>query len=66
MNVSEIRATRSRIIEKAQANPDDLDHNFYSLVRPDGIKRKRSCLNCGIIFVSAGAGNRVCAKCKRR
>ncbi len=29
-------------------------------------KGKRSCLSCGVVFASSGAGNRLCPPCKKR
>lgn len=39
------------------------DAYFYSLVRPSTPKKKRSCLKCGIVFLSANFGNRTCGSC---
>jgi hypothetical protein len=36
---------------------------FFSLVRPGAHRKKRSCLKCQVVFVSRGAGNRVCSSC---
>jgi ribosomal protein S27AE len=39
------------------------DNYFYSLVRPSTPKKKRQCLKCGVVFLSANYGNRVCGSC---
>ena len=36
---------------------------FFSLVHPVAQRKKRSCLKCQVVFVSRGAGNRVCSSC---
>ena len=35
---------------------------FYSLIKA-AVSAKRSCLRCGIIFVSKSTGNRTCGSC---
>jgi len=36
---------------------------FFSLISPTTVKKKRRCLKCGIEFLSANYGNRVCGSC---
>mgnify|MGYP006430152487 FL=1 len=47
---------------KAQILSED-DSYFYSLVKPTTVKKKRMCLKCGVVFLSANYGNRVCGSC---
>lgn len=37
---------------------------FYSLVSPQGQRKKRACLRCRRTFVSQGAGHRICGACR--
>lgn len=37
---------------------------FYSLIRPKGEKKKRSCLRCKLVFLSKDSGNRTCSTCQ--
>jgi hypothetical protein len=39
------------------------DSYFYNLVRPGTPKKKRQCLKCRTVFLSANYGNRVCGSC---
>jgi ribosomal protein S27AE len=39
------------------------DSYFYSLVKRTTAKKKRGCLKCGVVFLSANYGNRVCGSC---
>lgn len=39
------------------------DSYFYTLVKPSTPKKKRNCLKCGVLFLSAHYGNRVCGSC---
>jgi ribosomal protein S27AE len=39
------------------------DSYFYSLVKPSTAKKKRRCLKCSVVFLSANYGNRVCGSC---
>jgi ribosomal protein S27AE len=39
------------------------DSYFYTLVRPTNPKKKRRCLKCSTVFLSANYGNRVCGSC---
>ena len=56
-------------IKKNQPAPQNVEHlieensYFFSLVRPTNSKKKRGCLKCGIVFLSAHYGNRVCGSC---
>lgn len=36
---------------------------FFSLIKTPNPKKKRSCLKCGTIFLSASYGNRTCGSC---
>jgi len=36
---------------------------FYALVAPRSARKKRRCLKCSKVFVSAHKGNRCCAEC---
>lgn len=36
---------------------------FYSLVKPSAVKKKRRCLKCATVFLSAHYGNRTCGSC---
>jgi hypothetical protein len=49
------RSTEVRISEE--------DSYFYSLVKRTTDKKKRSCLKCKVVFLSANYGNRVCGSC---
>lgn len=42
---------------------DEKESYFYSLVRPVTEKKKKACLKCGVVFLSANYGNRVCGSC---
>jgi ribosomal protein S27AE len=42
---------------------NETDSYFYSLVKPTTAKKKRQCLKCGVVFLSANYGNRVCGSC---
>lgn len=44
-------------------NISEEDSYFYSLVKPVTAKKKRACLKCGVVFLSANYGNRVCGSC---
>lgn len=39
------------------------DEYFFSLVRKANPKKKRTCLKCGVSFLSANYGNRTCGSC---
>ncbi|MBF0198004.1 MAG: hypothetical protein HQL32_09845 [Planctomycetes bacterium] len=50
--------TNSNIEELIEEN-----EYFYSLVKKANPKKKRRCLKCGIVFLSAHYGNRTCGSC---
>lgn len=36
---------------------------FYSLIKPNNEKKKRSCIKCKVVFISRNKGHRVCGQC---
>ena len=54
----------SKMVQRIQEDHEHPDHAYYALIHPYQREKKRSCLRCGKVFRSRGAGNRVCAVCK--
>jgi ribosomal protein S27AE len=56
-------------IKKNSPQPQNVEHKieensyFFSLIQPNTEKKKRGCLKCGVVFLSANYGNRVCGSC---
>jgi hypothetical protein len=49
-----------------EINRERKDEYFRSLIAPPKVKKKRSCLNCGRVFVSESAGHRRCCHCDEK
>ena len=40
--------------------------SFFALIHGPSPRKKRACLRCGTVFLSAGHGNRFCGSCSSR